>query len=155
MKTILKCLLFMAAAAAAPAWAAGDSPPERPVDPVFGKARAAIDGKDWKQAQDILREELAKTPANADYHNLFAYAMRMGANPPMELVFRHYNEALRLDADHRGAHEYLGEAYLMSGNLEKAKEHLKVLDGLCFLPCKEYTTLKKAVVDYEAKRAQK
>jgi tetratricopeptide (TPR) repeat protein len=119
------------------------------------RARTAIAGKDWKQAQEILREGLARNPENADYHNLFAYSMRMGANPPMDLVFRHYNESLRIDRDHRGAHEYLGEAYLMSGNLQKAKDHLKVLDRLCVLPCREYSMLKQAIADYEAKQATK
>jgi hypothetical protein len=58
----------------------------------------------------ILRDALAKTPDNADYHSLYAYAVRKGANPNMDLVFKHYNEALRLDAKHRDAHEYIGEA---------------------------------------------
>lgn len=53
------------------------------------------------------------------------------------------------------AHEYLGEAYLMAGNLDKAKEQLKVLDRLCFFSCDEYTMLRKAIADYEAKRAGK
>lgn len=70
----------------------------------------------------------------------------------MDLVFRHYNEALRLEPNHRGAHEYLGEAYLMAGNLAKAKEHLEVLDRLCSVGCEEYTLLKNAVAAYEAKR---
>ena len=151
MKKILRCLLVMAAAAAAPAWAAADSVQRPRGDPVVEQVEAVIAAKDWKQAQEILRSELAKTPQNADYHNLYAYSIRMGANPPMDLVFKHYNEALRLDSKHRGAHEYLGEAYLMTGNLVKAKDHLKVLDGLCFMPCKEFTALKKAVADYEAK----
>ena len=69
----------------------------------------------------------------------------------MSLVFKHYNEALRLDPRHRGAHEYLGEAYLMVGNLPKAKEHLSALDKLCFFPCSEFAELKKAVAEYEAK----
>lgn len=158
MKVILNYLVVMATVAAASAWAAGgggESAPVTPEDPVIEKTRGAIAGQDWKQAQEIVREGLAKNPANADYHNLFAYSIRMGANPQMDLVFRHYNEALRLDGNHRGAHEYLGEAYLMTGNLAKAKDHLKVLDRLCVLPCKEYTMLKKAVAEYEAKQAPK
>jgi tetratricopeptide (TPR) repeat protein len=153
-------LIFLATIGAASAWAAGgggagEPAATKPADPVIEKAQAAIAAKNWQQAQDVAREGLAKSPENADYHNLFAYSMRMGANPPMELVFRHYNEALRIDKSHRGAHEYLGEAYLMAGNLDKARDHLKVLDGLCFLPCKEYSMLKKAVADYEAAQPQK
>jgi tetratricopeptide (TPR) repeat protein len=124
------------------------------VDPVIEKANAAIAGKNWKEAQEVMRDALARNPRSADYHNLFAYSIRMGANPQMDLVFKHYNEALRLDSKHRGAHEYLGEAYLMTGNLPKAKEHLKVLDDLCFLPCSEYSMLKKAAADYEAKQVK-
>jgi tetratricopeptide (TPR) repeat protein len=36
-------------------------------------------------------------------------------------AFRHYRAALRLNPRHRGAHEYIGEAYLLvSEDLEKA-----------------------------------
>ncbi len=63
--------------------------------------------------------------------NLYAYSIRKGPNPDMQLVFKHYEEALRLDPKHRGAHEYIGEAYLMVGNPAKAKEHLAALDKLC------------------------
>ena len=144
-------LACVSATSAFAAGGGGDAPRERAVDPVVEKATAAIAAKDWKQAQDVMRQGLDKNPANADYHNLFAYSLRMGANPPMDVVFKHYNEALRIDSSHRGAHEYLGEAYLMTGNLEKAKDHLKVLDKLCLFPCKEFTMLKKAVADFEAK----
>ena len=41
------------------------------------------------------------------------------------------------------------------GNLDlqlwKAKEHLKVLDRLCFFPCDEYTQLKRAIAQHEKK----
>ena len=70
----------------------------------------------------------------------------------MNLVFKHYNEALRLDPKHKGAHEYIGEAYLMVGNVAKAKEHLSQLDKLCFFGCSEFTDLKKSIADYEKKR---
>ena len=158
MKTILIRTCVIASLFSASAWAAGgggDAMPSRPVDPVIEKAQAAIAKRDWKQAQDVTREALSKNPANADYHNLYAYSVRMSENPAMDIVFKHYNEALRLDAKHRGAHEYLGEAYLMTGNLVKAKEHLRVLDNLCFLPCKEYSMLKQAVAEYETKQTKK
>ena len=143
---IISLLLAPAAALAA------DSGPSPASDPVLERAAAATARNDWPAAQTILREAVAKEPGNADYHNLYAHAVRKGANPDMNLVFKHYNEALRLDPKHRGAHEYIGEAYLMVGNLPKAKEHLSQLDKLCFLPCSEHRELKKAVASYEAKR---
>ena len=121
-----------------------------PKDPVLEKATAATARKDWATAQSVLKDAVATNPSNASYHNLYAYSIRKGANPDMNLVFKHYNEALRIDPKHRGAHEYIGEAYLMVGNLPKAKEHLASLDKLCFMPCSEFTALKKAVAGYEA-----
>ena len=135
----------------ATALAAGDPAPAATADPVLERVTAATARKDWPAAQSILRDAVAATPANADYHNLYAYSIRKGANPDMNLVFKHYNEALRLDPKHRGAHEYIGEAYLMVGNLPKAKEHLGALDKLCFFPCDEFRDLKRAISDHEAK----
>lgn len=158
MKTVWICASAAAILAAGPGWGAGGSPdpaPQMPADPVIEKTRAAIEKRQWKEAQDIVREGLAKSPANADYHNLYAYSIRKGANPAMDLVFRHYNEALRLDPGHRAAHEYLGEAYLMVGNPAKAKEHLQALDRLCFFACEEYSMLKKAIADYDARQASR
>jgi Flp pilus assembly protein TadD len=129
--------------------------PEKPKDPSLEQGRAAIGRQDWAAAQGALREAVARNPQNADAHNLYAYAIRKGANPQMDLVFRHYNEALRLDPKHRGAHEYIGEAYLMSGNLAKAKEHLAQLDRLCTFGCDEYSKLKAAVAQFEQQAAKK
>ena len=89
----------------------------------------------------------ARDPKNADAQNLLGYSWRKSGN--LDLAFKYYNEALRIDPAHRGAHEYIGEAYLMVNNLPKAEEHLAQLNKLCFLPCAEYTELKKAVEKYK------
>ena len=57
---------------------------------------------------------------------------------------------LEIDPKHRGAHEYIGEAYLMVKNLARAEEHLAALDRICLLPCEEYTDLKAKVAAYKA-----
>ena len=138
-----------------------DTPKPDPKDPEkkgaidlpLEQARAAIARQDWTGAQAAARKAVERDPQNADAHNLYAFSMRKGPNPQMDLVFRHYNEALRIDPKHRAAHEYLGEAYLMTGNLSKAKEHLAVLDKLCTLSCVEYTALKKEVAVFEQQHA--
>ena len=56
-----------------------------------------------------------------------------------------YKQALTLNPKHKGAHEYIGEAYIQMGQLDKAKEHLAILDKLCFFSCEEYRDLKKAI----------
>ena len=148
---------FILALATAGSVLAIDTPkpePKEPKDPALEQARAAIGKQDWTGAQTILRDAVARNPQDADSHNLYAYSLRKADKPAMDLVFRHYNEALRLDPKHRGAHEYIGEAYLMSGNVPKAKEHLAQLDRLCTFGCEEYTKLKKEVAAYEQQHAK-
>jgi cytochrome c-type biogenesis protein CcmH/NrfG len=148
--SVLLCWALLAGAAGGggsdtPTWSAKSE------DPAVKTAKAALAAGDFASAQLSLKVALAADPSNADLHNLYAYALRKGANPDMALVFTHYNEALRLDPRHRGAQEYIGEAYLVVGNLPKAKEHLAALDKLCFFGCTEYDELKKAIAAYEAK----
>ena len=153
MKALLHPTILAFLLASGTALGAGDSSPPAVRDPVLERVSAATARNDWPAAQALLGEAVAKEPGNPDYHNMYAYVIRRGANPDMNLVFKHYNEALRIDPKHRGAHEYIGEAYLMVNNLPKAKEHLGSLDKLCFFPCSEFTDLKKAIADYEQKQA--
>ena len=136
--------------------AAGDPPsgPEKKKDAVIERYSVASEKQDWKAAVGILEEGLKTSPNNADYHNLLAYSIRKGPDPDMSKVFQHYNEALRIDPKHKQAHEYLGEAYLMVGNVAKAKEHLAQLDKLCFFGCSEYNELKSSIAAHEAKTAK-
>ena len=151
MKMHIPAFMLAGLFAAGTALAAGD-PPADTRDPVLEKFGAATKQQDWAGAASVVRTALAADPNNANYHNLYAYSLRKGASPDMNLVFKHYNEALRIDPKHRGAHEYIGEAYLMVGNVPKAKEHLSALDQLCFFPCSEHRDLKKAITEYEKKR---
>ena len=98
------------------------------------------------QAPNSFGRVAAREPSNADVQNYLGYAWRKSGN--LELAFKHYDEALRLDPGHKGAHEYIGEAYLMVNNLQKAEEHLARLDKLCFFSCEEYRDLKKAIEEY-------
>jgi len=124
-------------------------------DPMMDRYSAAAERQDWKGAAAAMQAALTKDPNNPDYHNLYAYSLRKGGTSDMDLVFKHYNEALRLDPRHKGAHEYLGEAYLMVGNVAKAKEELGALDKLCFFGCSEYNDLKKSISEHEAKAVRK
>lgn len=123
-----------------------------PKDPLIDNLKTLTDKGDWRGAAALMKDAVAKSPQKADYHNLYAYAVRKGPDPDMNLVFREYGEALRLEPKHRGAHEYVGEAYLMTGNLAKAREHLATLDRLCTFGCDEYSKLKAAVAAYEARK---
>jgi len=154
VRSLILALSFAAGTAIA-ADTTPSNPPPKPKDAQLEQAREAIARSDWTGAQAVLRDAVARDPRNADYHNLLAYATRKGPNPDMSLVFKHYNEALAINPQHRGAHEYIGEAYLMVGNVVKAKEHLAQLDKLCFFACSEFSDLKNAIAAYETKQASR
>lgn len=146
-------LCFFSGLAAAAGDPGASAAPE-PKDPTLERVAAATSRKDWPAAQAILKDAVAREPGNANYHNLYAYSVRKGANPDMSLVFKHYNHALALDPKHRGAHEYIGEAYLMVKNPAKAREHLAQLDKLCTFSCQEYRGLRNAIATYEKTAAR-
>jgi len=121
-------------------------------DPDYDAGKKAIEATNWKLAIDHLSRAAARDSGNADIHNWLGYAYRKSGN--LDAAFRSYNEALRLDPRHKGAHEYIGEAYLMANNVAKAEEHLAQLDKICFFPCEEYRDLKKAVEAYRQRPAK-
>jgi len=123
-------------------------------DPVIRAAKDGIAKQDWLGTQALLKKALLANPGNADYHNLLAFSTRKGPNPDMNLVFAEYAEALRIDPKHRGAHEYLGEAYLQVNDVAKAKEQLALLSKLCTFGCEEYSDLKQAMKQYEMAHPQ-
>lgn len=115
-------------------------------------AREAIQAKDWKAAIALLTEAVQAQPGNADLHNLLGYAYRKQATPDLPRSFENYRLALKLNPEHRGAHEYIGEAYLMDKNPAKAQEHLTRLKSICGnTTCEEYQDLSKAIAEYQAK----
>jgi hypothetical protein len=68
----------------------------------------------------------------------------------MDKAFEHYKRALALKPEHRGAHEYIGEAYLMVGDVVNAEKHLAALRAICLLPCAEFEDLRKAIGAHRA-----
>jgi tetratricopeptide (TPR) repeat protein len=121
--------------------------PEKPVDPDYTAGMKAVDGKQYAAAIPLFEKAVARDGNNADAYNMLAYATRKNGDPAKAIPI--YEKALVIDPKHRGAHEYIGEAYLTLDNLPKAKEHLARLDKLCFFPCEQYRDLKKAVEAYE------
>ena len=129
-----------------------ESPKEGQPDPEYAAGKAAILAKDWNAAIRSLSSAALRDTRNADIENYLGYAYRQSGRLP--LAFTHYQRALQLDPRHRGAHEYIGEAYLMANNLIKAEEHLAALQRICLIPCEEYEDLKKAVTEYRKRSAK-
>jgi Flp pilus assembly protein TadD len=119
------------------------------LDPDYAAGKQAIDAKDWSAAIKSLNSAALRDTRNADIQNYLGYAYRNAGQ--LDLAFRHYQRALQLNPRHRGAHEYVGEAYLIVNNLAKAEEHLAALYKICLIPCEEYADLKKKIAEYRSK----
>lgn len=139
---ILRLLLVAGLLVSTFAFAADTSPPT-PSDTELEKAKTAIARKDWAAAQAVLGPYTATNPRSADGFNLLGYSLRNLKKYDESLVA--YKQALTLDPKHKGAHEYIGIAYIQMGQLDKAKEHLASLDKICTFSCEEYRDLKKAI----------
>src|SRR5204863_2663673 len=121
-------------------------------DPEYARGRQAIEAKDWRGAVRLLSSAALRDTRNADLQNYLGYAYRNAGR--LELAFRHYQRALELNPRHRGAHEYIGEAYLIANDLANAERHLSALEKICLIPCEEYEDLKKAVAEYRRRAAK-
>jgi len=64
-----------------------------------------------------------------------------------------YQMALKIDSNHRSAHEYLGELYLDMNQPASAEKQLQVLKKACpfFGKCVEYDDLKVAIAKHKTK----
>ncbi|MET0543858.1 MAG: tetratricopeptide repeat protein [Variovorax sp.] len=130
----------------APAW-----PADQPVPPGTDKlatVRASLAKHEWDDAIRELRN--INDVSSADWNNLMGYSLRKSGSPDFAASERYYNIALRIDPQHRGALEYSGELYLMTGNLPKAEERMAALEALCVLPCAERLTLRDSIERYKA-----
>jgi Flp pilus assembly protein TadD len=142
-------LLMLLLAAIAPALHAveSDSDPVAASDPDYAAGKKAIEARDWNAAIGFFSSAQRRSPDNADIQNYLGYAHRNAGK--LDVALRHYQRALKLDPRHRGAHEYIGEAYLMMKDLPSAEEHLAALDRICLLPCSEYSDLKAKIAAYK------
>jgi len=136
------------ALAAGPGFSADYSDNKPATADPLAAARTQIAAKNWPAAIEELKRVDDK--GSADWNNLMGYSLRKGPTPDYAAAGSYYDEALRIDPKHRGALEYSGELYLMTGDLPKAEERLATLDKLCSFGCAEYTALKKAVQSYKA-----
>ena len=143
------CFLLLSALAGSASADGGDSAARPVADPDYRAAVSAIEAADYPRAIGLLEGYTARHPDDANGWNWLGYASRKGGK--LTAAFGHYEKALKINPEHRGAREYLGEAYLMAGNLAAAEGQLKQLDRLCWLPCEEQRDLKKAIAAYKTK----
>ncbi len=129
---------------------ANDGPPEltEPTDSDAGrvaleKARALIESEDWHGAITELEAARDALPKTADVYNLLGYSQRKLRR--FDRSLSNYRQALRLDPKHKGALEYLGELYVETGRMDKARETARYLARLCLDGCEQLSDLRAAI----------
>ena len=114
----------------------------------LAEVREMIKAGQAEEAIQKLWKYVDTNPEDADGYNLLGFGYRK--NGQFDLSKKAYDRALGLDPKHKEAHEYLGELYLQTGQLEKAEAVLVELGRICSLEgCEEYEELKEAIADYK------
>jgi len=147
LRAALALWLVTGAAGAAPSADGDDQAINADADYIAG--RAALKAGQFDAALGKFQRALRRFPDAADLHNELGFTHRKLRQ--MDKAFEHYKRALAIDPRHRGAHEYIGEAYLMVGDVPSAEKHLAALRAICLLPCEELEDLRQAIADHQAK----
>ena len=90
----------------------------------------------YSQAFKKFKKAHAKDKKNPDIFNYLGYTSRKSGNFSEAEEF--YLKGLRINPNHNGINEYLGELYVQTNRIDKAKERLEVLKNC---NCNEYSEL--------------
>ena len=108
----------------------------------------ALEGGHYQEAIDILLVIIEGNPRHAEAFNQLGYANSQLQN--YETALNYYHQALEIDAEHTGAHAYLGKVYLEMDDLKMAEHHLAQLDLICLFGCEPFFSLKEAISLYRS-----
>jgi len=128
----------------------GAASPARAVDnmeaglggPDLTSVRTKLKAANYTAALKELRD-MVEDSQHPDVYNLLGFSLRKTGDMATSLSY--YLKALDLQPDHRAAREYLGELYVETGRIDKAREQLAVLEKLCPGGCEERSDLAKVI----------
>ena len=123
------------------------------INSLYELAEKHIYNKKYDKSLKLLkkltkREDLGTR--RADIYNLLGFSYRKLENPELDKSFAAYMMALEIDPEHAGAHEYLGELYLMRDQKNQAMRMLSKLENLVGKNAEEYKDLLQAIENYES-----
>tara|TARA_B110000285_G_scaffold234761_1_gene312897 strand:- start:120 stop:599 length:480 start_codon:yes stop_codon:yes gene_type:complete len=96
--------------------------------------------KKYVKAQKLLLKSNKNKPLQADTLNYLGFTTRKLGDYKKGEEF--YLEGLKIDPNHKGINEYLGELYVVTNRLDLAKERLEVLKAC---NCEEFKELKEII----------
>jgi pentatricopeptide repeat protein len=92
---------------------------------------------------DLMRDR--DTPQALNYRG---YATRKLGRVDEGIAY--YLKAVALDPHYAQVREYLGEAYVSKGDIQRAREQLRAIEAICGTECEEYEDLAKAIAEYKS-----
>jgi tetratricopeptide (TPR) repeat protein len=120
----------------------------------YESAKKHIANSEWAAAIADLEQADKLQPNNADVNNQLGHSHRKLGH--FDLSLKYYQKALSINPNHKGANEYLGELYVQTDQLAKAKTQLAKLAKVCGnKTCEEYVDLKKAIDAYKPAKVAK
>ena len=96
--------------------------------------------KRYEKAQALLIKSNKKKPLQADTLNYLGFTTRKLGD--FENGEKYYLLGLKINPNHNGINEYLGELYVKTNRVDLAKERLEVLKNC---KCEEYSELKEII----------
>jgi tetratricopeptide (TPR) repeat protein len=117
------------------------------VESLLKSSRSSISKKKWAQAKKDLIKADKLNSKNADVKNLLGFVTRNMNDTKSSM--KYYQAALKINPNHLGANEYLGELYLKLKQPAKAKTQLAKLEKICGTSCAEYKTLSRNIAKYK------
>jgi tetratricopeptide (TPR) repeat protein len=128
-----------------------DSTPSAAQADTYKQAKDLVDAKEFAKAIPLLEQTLHDKGPSADALNLLGFSYRKLGDTNKGLDY--YLQALKLEPNHLGANEYLGELYLELNDLAKAEDRLQVLKQACG-SCEESQDLQEAVAAFKKAHGQ-
>lgn len=110
-------------------------------DAAYLQASALINEGRYEDALWSLHEAGVALGPHPDVLTYVGFANRKLHN--YDVAISYYSAALKLDPQHRGANEYLGEYYVETGQMAKAKTQLVTLEKICKFGCEEAEELRR------------
>ena len=104
-----------------------------------------INNGEYQAAFDDLTLTAAAAGPHPDISTYQGYTQRKLGN--YDVAKSYYALALAVDPNHKGANEYLGELYVETGEIDKAKTQLAILEDICKFGCIEENELRGWILD--------
>ncbi len=106
-------------------------------------AYALAKAKRYDEALAML--DTLQNPNTAEALNYRGYATRKLGRTDEGISY--YLKSVQLDPGYAKVREYLGEAYVLKGQIDLAKDQLSTIKTICGTDCEEYRDLNEAIAD--------